>query len=311
MNYIVEDGIDFQTELYKLIDCESEDEDELCQITGCKLEEKHVELECKHKFNYTPLYTEICKQKFLFNTYDVNNLNSNEYTNVILSGKDYFIKCPYCRNIQFTILPFYEELELEKIYGINCLNKTGHKYPKLLNNNLHNKKSSNKQHTIIHQGLIYKFGHCHNDTCNNLYVYNLPNTNLSYCPIHYKKGFETHVKNTIKLEKKKEIEYKKQIKKELSDKKIKIKNDKIKILEKINAERVLNGLKELKRLPKTSNTTITYDISMNHFQQTQQGGCSAILSTGKNKGKLCGCKKIVNAGMCKRHQTNYISQQFI
>ena len=122
--YIIEGNINFQEELYKLLDEDSENEDELCQITGLHLKDKHVTLECKHHFNYDALYNEICKQKFEFKTYDPNTLTKKDLQKCRDSKLDYFIKCPYCRNIQFTILPYYEELELKKIYGINSLDKT-------------------------------------------------------------------------------------------------------------------------------------------------------------------------------------------
>ena len=57
--YTIEGNINFQDELYKLLDVDSDDEEELCQITGIKLTDKHVILECKHHFNYDALYKEI------------------------------------------------------------------------------------------------------------------------------------------------------------------------------------------------------------------------------------------------------------
>ena len=41
----------------------------------------------------------------------------------LIKELDYFIKCPYCRSIQFTILPYHEELALEQKYGVNSLDK--------------------------------------------------------------------------------------------------------------------------------------------------------------------------------------------
>jgi hypothetical protein len=52
LKYRIEGNINFQDELYKLLDIESDDEDKLCQITGMPLTDKHVILECNHHFNY-------------------------------------------------------------------------------------------------------------------------------------------------------------------------------------------------------------------------------------------------------------------
>ena len=133
-NYTIEGNIHFQTELYKLLNEDSDDEDNLCQITGLELIDKYITLECGHKFNYKALYTEICKQRFEFKTYDPNLLTKKDQLKFRESKLDYFIKCPYCRNIQFTVLPYYEELGLTKIYGINSLDKqlTSEKLLKIL-----------------------------------------------------------------------------------------------------------------------------------------------------------------------------------
>jgi hypothetical protein len=122
--YTIEGNINFQDELYKLLDEESDNEDELCQITGLPLKDKFVTLECKHHFNYDAVYKEIYKQKYEFNTYARKALHKKDLQKLRHSKLDYFIKCPYCRNLQFTILPYYEELGLKEIYGINSLDKT-------------------------------------------------------------------------------------------------------------------------------------------------------------------------------------------
>lgn len=121
--YKIEGNINFQEELYKMLDEESDDEEQLCQITRLPLKDKYVTLECKHHFNYDSLYREICKQKYEFKTYEPKSLSKKDLQKFRDSKLDYFIKCPYCRNIQFTVLPYYKELSLKKIYGINSLDK--------------------------------------------------------------------------------------------------------------------------------------------------------------------------------------------
>ena len=125
VKYIIEGGIDFYEELYKSLDEPDADNDiETCQITGLPLEERFVTMECNHKFNYVALYTEIYKQKFVFQTYKFSSLTDSDQLKFKDAKKDYFIKCPYCRSIQFTLLPYYDDSALDKRYGINSLEKT-------------------------------------------------------------------------------------------------------------------------------------------------------------------------------------------
>ena len=61
MNYIIEDNIDFFNELNKNdIEVNS---DNKCLITNEILMNDFVELKCKHKFNYYPLFMDIFNQK--------------------------------------------------------------------------------------------------------------------------------------------------------------------------------------------------------------------------------------------------------
>jgi hypothetical protein len=235
--YIIEDNINFYDEL------NNDPEDEvsyvnICQITGCPLIDKSVVLECNHVFNYNALYTEICRQKFDFKTYTFNLLSKKELNQVIQSKLDYFIKCPYCRNIQFSVLPYYPELGLKEQYGVNCTDNILYKY-----------------------GIPFKMGNCCVDNCNATTI--TPINNVSYCAPHYFEELKNKriaekqllienklVKKQELLDKKKELLVKKQElldkKKELLDKK---KEEKKILLENINSVRITAGLKALKRLP--------------------------------------------------------------
>ena len=53
----------FNDELMKLLLEESDDNVETCLISGDKLEDNFVKLECNHKFNYKDIYNEVHKQK--------------------------------------------------------------------------------------------------------------------------------------------------------------------------------------------------------------------------------------------------------
>ena len=70
---------------------------ELCLLTNEPLDKTMIEMSrCKHKFNYIPLYNEICQQKLRIN-------KDNNYETSILH--EYQIKCPYCRTIHDRLLP--------------------------------------------------------------------------------------------------------------------------------------------------------------------------------------------------------------
>lgn len=78
---------------------------EKCLITDEPLVEPIIKLECGHKFNYCSLKNEVIRQKNFINNYAICKLSQRE------------IKCPYCRNIQAKILPYFENEE--KIIGVN------------------------------------------------------------------------------------------------------------------------------------------------------------------------------------------------
>ena len=125
--YIVEDNIDFFAELNKsssnnniIIDNDNENDLSLekCLISNKPLDKNHIKLECNHTFNFIPLYLEIKQQKTIKNFNEIILLKKNQ------------IKCPYCRNIQSKLLPYYNKhnvsLEsniVEKISGVNIPKK--------------------------------------------------------------------------------------------------------------------------------------------------------------------------------------------
>lgn len=115
-NYIIEDGVDFYSELNKLDDDNSSSNatDKTCLITGKILEQNSITLECGHSFNYTSIFNELCRQK-TFNINDPFPMRINE------------IKCPYCRQITRNILPFIPSIVKQLIKGVNtpsmyCMN---------------------------------------------------------------------------------------------------------------------------------------------------------------------------------------------
>ena len=306
LRYTIEGNINFQDELYKLLDIDSDDEDKLCQITGAQLTDNHIILECNHHFNYEALYKEIYKQKYEFKTYDTTSFSKNDKQKFKDSALDYYIKCPYCRNIQFTILPYYEELGLKKIYGINSLDKT------LTNSMIICGSSCNvlpmyeqsNNYTYKLYGTIFKKGKCcgensFGDECTHKYVSLISQTQLYYCRIHYKEAI-----TSIKMTEKKKIMDAKLASKLVAKKEYEDNlNTKKKLLEETNAERVKNGLLPLKRIRTKVENIVEHQphVIQPYISEEELVGCSTILKTGINKGKLCGCKKIENNGLCKRH----------
>jgi len=340
--HITEDNINFYEELFKSLDDSDDDDDDttLCQITGMPLIDNSITLECNHHFNYDALYKEIYRQKFVFYTYTPNTLSKNEYKLFQNSKVDFFIKCPYCRNIQFTILPYYEELGLEKIYGINTLDKSFDK-------DLYSSKKTasnyySDDYTFYQYGVTFKKGICcypvkyinsqgiQSNSCYNKHVASIPETTLLYCTSHYRQGLKMYKlgvkqaamediqkkkdelkkqKDELKKQKeelKKQKDENKKQKEELKKQKEELKKQKDDLLEQKNSERVANGLPPLKRLPVIKNEVKEQQTIVQYIPEEDEQiktACISILKSGPNKGKQCCCKIINDEGFCKRHET--------
>jgi hypothetical protein len=320
-NYKIEDNIDFYKELYNSLDYDSDTgtntetntKTNICQITGSELKDKYVTLECSHKFNYDALYTDICKQKFEFNSYTSDVLSINDLKRIKDSNIDYYIKCPYCRNIQLELLPYYEELPFTKKYGVNT-NDTD--YRVVRTSNLQS-NSNNGSYTYKMYGYTFKKGVCCKMvTKNNKQIpcYNTYSTELMtydglskeysikhYCPIHIRGESK---QNKIEIQKKKFEE-----KMKAKEDKLKIKEEKLKIKEdkKTQSSSLIKS-----KLPK-QNIVISTENAISVFNpsetldsiETSQLclGCNAIIKTGSRKGSMCGIK-IYENNMCKRHKNN-------
>ena len=112
--YIVEGNVDFYQSLFNNMLTVDDDQDEAdnCLITNLPLTDKFVNLSCGHKFNYIPLYNDIFNHKQKFNIMEstISSLKIDE------------IRCPYCRNKQQGVLPYYEELGLNFTESHSTLN---------------------------------------------------------------------------------------------------------------------------------------------------------------------------------------------
>uniref|UniRef100_A0A6C0KQC7 Uncharacterized protein n=1 Tax=viral metagenome TaxID=1070528 RepID=A0A6C0KQC7_9ZZZZ len=297
--YKLENGINFYDKLMQSMDDESDDDEFLCKISGFPLNDKMVTLECNHKFNYEPLFKEICKQKFDFKSYEYHLLSKDEMLKIRKMKKDYFIKCPYCRNIQFSIIPYYEEYGFDKIFGVNSLDPLCYGYKKHFSNIY-----GSDDYEINMYGVVFKKGICNevddNFICKSKYVAFIPNTEFSYCTFHYKKAVRKYNKN----EKNKKLEEKAKLKEEILMKRKKL-------FEEKNLERAEKGLPPLKNLPslkKEKENVVIQSIEIQEYIPEVENEviltCKGILKSRINKGKQCECKKIFKDGFCKRHFSN-------
>lgn len=310
-NYKIEDNIDFYKELYNSLDYDSDTEtktdtkaiNNICQITGSELKDKYVTLECTHKFNYDALYTDICKQKFEFNSYTSDVLSSNDLKKIKDSNVDYYIKCPYCRNIQLELLPYYDDLTFTKKYGVNT-NDTDYRVIRTSNSN-------NGPYSYKMYGYTFKKGVCCKMiTKNNKQIpcYNTYSTELMtydgllkdwsikhFCPIHIR---EETKQNKIEIQKKKFEE-----KMKAKEEKIKIKEEKLKIKQDKKIQKIsLTKPKLTKQNIVISTENIVSAFNPLDSLETPQLclGCNAIVKTGSRKGSMCGVK-IYENNVCKRH----------
>ena len=158
-----DDNIKFYDELYKLLDNDSDNESDTdkCLITDEILIDNFVKLPCGHSFNYIPLYNDIKNHKTKF--------NHMESTSSKLSIHE--IRCPYCRSIHKSLLPYYEELGLAKVHGVNYLEinhvqHSSHKGCSFVENDTHCKSYGFKINMYDKKVYCYP----HNAIVHNMYV---------------------------------------------------------------------------------------------------------------------------------------------
>jgi hypothetical protein len=262
--YKIEGGINFFEELYKSLDVEEGNDDDKnnCLITNQPLSDKHVILNCGHKFNYIPLYNDILNHKKKFNNMEgsISKLHTNE------------IRCPYCRKKQTELLPYYQELGLQKVSGVNFYDPNkqpicnSFKLHKCEYQSLNQNFDPNKPETIINK----KYVSCLNNYATKITGIdsepNIYGDDKCYCYSH---------------------------------KKVVIKEYKIKEKEKEKAAK--QKAKEAKKgIPKPVKTNYENVVLGPSIIESEQTGCIQILKTGPNKGNSCGCKIFLD-NMCKRH----------
>lgn len=308
--YNIEGGIDFFSELYKSLDIEEnnqkiEEDNNLCLITNQPLVDKHVKLECGHKFNYIPLFNDIKNHKQKFN--NLEGCNSKLKTNEI--------RCPYCRYKQNGVLPYYEELNIIKINGVNFydpnLNITSsNNYPKCMYLTPNLKYNPDADYTT-ELATKYCGKNCKFFTCIHAAHYHISqiipeynNPEMITCCIHKNmiiKEYNLILKNKAKEEKQKAKEEAKQ----------KAMEDKQKAMEdKQKTKEEKQKAKEEKKNKKQENTIIGLVTIVDASNNVLNNGCIEIIKSGTKKGLQCGAKKHDDY-RCKRHFNLLVSKSSI
>lgn len=268
-NYKIEGDVNFYESLYNSLEYDSDnevnDKKQICEISGQDLKDRFVTLECNHTFNYDALYTEICKQKFDFQTYTMDTLSKKDIQVIRDKKIEYFIKCPYCRNVQFTLLPYYDELPFAKKYGVNTDDPDFRVIKTFSSYNV------SPNHTFTLYGYQFSKGEC--CKTNLINGKNVPCWQKYTTPIvapdnSTKELCSIHVRPEVK-------EYKLQIKKKILE-------------EKLLAKEQAKALKE-KKAKEKKDTLLCIPCK-----------CIAILKTGLRKGETCD-KNALENNLCKRH----------
>lgn len=111
MNYILPEGFDFYAELNQAYQENESDYDNNCLISGVTLNsETSIKLECGHSFDYEALFNDIQESKYG---------NSYNYSYNYNKLRDHQLRCPYCRQIQDCILPYYPDVIKKRVRGVN------------------------------------------------------------------------------------------------------------------------------------------------------------------------------------------------
>lgn len=314
--YYIEGGIDFFSELYKSLDneennCKTEEDNNLCLITNQPLIDKFVKMECGHKFNYIPLFNDLVNHKKKFNNMEGSSthLKMNE------------IRCPYCRKKSTSVLPYYEDLGLAKITGVNYIvdnynpaNESSlfykNKYsacefltPNVyFNPNSENIKEVYKTNLNIEECKFIKckfMGTPLIHDSNHMGEYN--GDEKYYCWNHKKiiiKNYKKEISDKAKEEQKiLKLKEKENIKKAKEEAKQKEKEEKQKIKDELKKS-IKNA--KINKTDKSSDGDNVVLGSSNVEISENIEVCVEIIKTGPKKGMQCGLKNYEN-NLCKRH----------
>jgi len=150
-----------------------------CLITNEKLKEGYVTMLCNHSFNYIPLFNDLLHHKKTLYL-ETQMLKTNE------------IRCPYCRNKQAVLLPYYEFMGLPKISGINYFKRVGTFVGNCEYNELRNMIKSKEWYSGLKVKLFNEDDP--NVICSNI-VSVLKEDEKCYCSFHKTRAKSLYYKN--------------------------------------------------------------------------------------------------------------------
>jgi hypothetical protein len=315
ITYEIEDNLDFYKQLDEnSVDSFQEDNTKLCLITQQPLEESHVVLNCGHCFNYDAIFK------------DVYNHKKKHYTLDSMRLRDYQIRCPYCRNVQNQLLPYYKGYR--RVHGVNSsANMVGEifinmKYPLLYH--IHYKD--------------YAKGHCCYDVDNiqemianpqncvkcidSLVKYNEIDERV-YCKKHFKQTTDDYFKQQTTCLASKVRQEKRQLAR-IKKLEKKIQNEKKKLCVKLDslqltAESLKDRKNALKNEYKSSGTLLSTDThtqldnviigsssfaTSGEYYDKPQYKCIAFTCSNKNN-KKCSYTAVKGSVYCTRHKNMF------
>ena len=270
-----------------------------CLITLLSFENNYVTLECGHKFNYNVIFNDVYNHKKNFQHLESVRLKDNQ------------IRCPYCRNIQQTLLHPIEGRE--NIYGVNTLNMEPKRMYEFM-----------RMYDLARYYHKYSWGKCcdgihHSElngplemlvSCNNNKVKYSNITGMVYCPNHFIKNVisQLHIEHIdIEIMKQILLKFIKTVNK-TEKKKITTKIDILSMIsDNLKSSINDNTTKEIKEKEKVDNSEynakhVLQDVTNNKYYRHNR--CYAFFTTGKSKGSQCNCcVSSFNSLYCKKHTT--------
>ena len=239
------------------------------------------------------------------------------------------MRCPYCRKRSTGLLPYYEDLNLPKVCGVNHIDINYDGYTDTIPTNSYYKKceylTPNIHFNFNSENIVevYKpslnLEDCKYIKCSYMgtqidYPSNFDNygDDKHYCWNHKKmiiRDYKNKKAEKIKEEKKNlKLKEKEELQKAKDEAKQKAKEEKEKAKEELKKS-VQLAKQNKKTTPKVSNdnsvvidltneNTIVIDLTNENVVINSL--CQEILKSGENKGKQCGSKAFEN-NLCKRH----------
>ena len=135
----------------------------ICLITGEKLREYYITLECNHTFNYIPLMNEVRQWK--------SNYKNKSYCYKYKISLDRQIVCPYCRSVSNGLLPWVKQINNKAVLKKRWVN---HPAP----------------YSMAPNKCVYKFktGNRKGNCCSKPCYYNVCSTHMKYKNDYDKNG---------------------------------------------------------------------------------------------------------------------------